>query len=199
MIKAIIFDWGGVLESDTRESFTDWLIKETGLNRETIGRIDGYYYREMNLGHITLEELFDKYKEIFDLNVSFDKFKEIFFKEFRLNYDLLEFINDRLVGKYRLYVLSNNNNYIAEKARNTLSSKIFDGMFFSCEMGVIKPDAGFFEKVLSGIDLESVKCLFVDNRPGNTYIAEKLGMKSICFTDNQQFSDALNEILRQDG
>jgi len=195
MIKAIIFDWGGVLESDTRETFTNWLIEKTNLGREAIRRIDEYYYREMNLGHITLEGLFDKYKYIFNLDISFDEFKEIFFQEFKINKNLLNIINEKLVGKYKLYVLSNNNDYIANKARNMQELKFFDNMFFSCEIGIIKPDTGFFKKVLSAIKMSAQDCLFIDNSQGNTYIAERLGMNAIVFKDYKQFDNSLNELI----
>lgn len=196
MIKAVIFDWGGVLESDTRETFTNWLIEKTNLGREAIRRIDGYYYREMNLGHITLERVFDRYTYLFNLDMPFDEFKKIFFQEFRINKNLLRIINEKLVGKYRLYVLSNNNDYIANKARNMQEFKFFDNMFFSCEMGIIKPDTEFFKKVLSAIKMSAQDCLFIDNSQGNAYIAEKLGMKAIVFQDCKQFNDSLNELIK---
>ena len=55
--------------------------------------------------------------------------------------------------------------------------------FWSCDLGAIKSDSGYFPRLLSIIDADADEIVFIDNNPKNIVAAERSGIKSILFTD----------------
>lgn len=53
--------------------------------------------------------------------------------------------------------------------------------FVSCELGVRKPDAGFYAAVLERLDVRPQSCVFIDDREQNCAGAEVAGMHAIRF------------------
>ena len=57
--------------------------------------------------------------------------------------------------------------------------KLFDKCFYSYEMGSIKPDSSFFDKVLEVIEAEPSECIFIDDNAKNVAAAAKKGIVAI--------------------
>jgi putative hydrolase of the HAD superfamily len=58
----------------------------------------------------------------------------------------------------------------------------FDHRYYSCRLGVAKPDPEAFLLVLSDLGVEPGEVLFIDDRAENTRTARDLGMHTITFT-----------------
>ncbi len=93
----------------------------------------------------------------------------------------------RKVGaKHRIFLLSNTNRIhvkaftkIAEEifGKNNFLS-IFEKGYFSCEMGMRKPDAEIFEKVINDNNLDRTKTLFIDDSKQHIEGAQLVGLFS---------------------
>ncbi|MBY6154770.1 HAD family phosphatase [Vannielia litorea] len=57
-----------------------------------------------------------------------------------------------------------------------------DGLFCSGELGVGKPEAGFFEAVSEALSVPPAECLFVDDTLANVQAAGALGWQAFHFT-----------------
>lgn len=88
-------------------------------------------------------------------------------------------------AKYRIFLLSNTNR-IHVKAFSKMADEIFgdnnflsifEKSYLSCEMGMRKPDAEIFEKVLSENNLDRSKTLFIDDSIQHVDGAQKIGLK----------------------
>lgn len=55
---------------------------------------------------------------------------------------------------------------------------LFDDLFFSCELGVAKPSAKFFDAILGRLGLPAQRVLFIDDRPENVSAAHRAGMSA---------------------
>jgi putative hydrolase of the HAD superfamily len=55
--------------------------------------------------------------------------------------------------------------------------------FYSCRLGVIKPDPAIYRIVLAELGAQPRDVTFVDDRPANVAAAEALGMRALLFTD----------------
>lgn len=51
--------------------------------------------------------------------------------------------------------------------------------FFSCELGVAKPDPAFLERVLRGLQVAPRACLYLDDLSENCDVAQQLGMSAV--------------------
>lgn len=90
----------------------------------------------------------------------------------------------RLKGKYRTFLLSNNNAIHCNACENILrrqwNTDIEDCMekaYFSHLIGQRKPDAAAFEYVLDRHKLDPGETVFIDDTPANTDAAAALGMQ----------------------
>lgn len=97
----------------------------------------------------------------------------------------VEFIK-KLGQKYRIFLLSNTNR-IHVKAFSKMADDIFgknnflgifEKYYLSCEMGMRKPDAEIFEKVLSDNNLDRTKTLFIDDSKQHIEGAQLVGLLS---------------------
>ena len=61
-------------------------------------------------------------------------------------------------------------------------SRHFDHLYYSCRLGVAKPDPEAFRLVISDLGAEPGDVLFIDDRAENTRTARDLGMRTITFT-----------------
>ncbi|GGX67930.1 HAD family hydrolase [Saccharospirillum salsuginis] len=71
----------------------------------------------------------------------------------------------------------------------------FDSVVNSSEIGVAKPDAGFFEHALARVGVRADRSLFVDDSRTNVAAARDLNFQSIHFEDRATAWPAIVEIL----
>ncbi|MBK9636457.1 MAG: HAD family phosphatase [Bacteroidetes bacterium] len=95
----------------------------------------------------------------------------------------VEFIK-KLGQQYRIFLLSNTN-HIHVKAFSKMADdifgknnflEIFEKYYLSCEMGMRKPDAEIFEKVIADNNLNRTKTLFIDDSKQHIEGALKIGL-----------------------
>lgn len=55
----------------------------------------------------------------------------------------------------------------------------FDRVYYSCELGVAKPDAAFFERILDDLGLDAGEVGFVDDSPANVDAATRVGLRAV--------------------
>lgn len=65
---------------------------------------------------------------------------------------------------------------------------------WSCDLGMIKRDPGFFPKALEKLKLDINKCVFVDDTIENIVAAEAAGITSIHFQDAKQLEEDLTAL-----
>ncbi|HEY0566071.1 MAG TPA: HAD family phosphatase [Terriglobales bacterium] len=57
----------------------------------------------------------------------------------------------------------------------------FDSLVFSCELGIVKPDARIYQHALKQLDVAAERALFIDDKDYNVNEARSLGMHGITF------------------
>jgi putative hydrolase of the HAD superfamily len=75
----------------------------------------------------------------------------------------------------------------------------FDQSFYSCNLGLRKPDPAYFRAILSAIDVPASSVLFVDDVPANVEGARSIGITAEVYDLNTAGTDALTELLRSYG
>lgn len=93
----------------------------------------------------------------------------------------------KLRERYKLFLLSNTSpihiaevNLILEKASGVPRlDELFDKLFLSYEMGVMKPDPAIYQKVLEEAGLKAEETLFLDDNAANIQAASALGIHTI--------------------
>ena len=82
----------------------------------------------------------------------------------------------------RCGLATNQQNLRGGYMRRTLGFEtIFDEQFYSFELGVAKPDAGYFQAIMDRIDVSPNRVLFIDDHDANVAGAREIGIRSELF------------------
>ena len=93
----------------------------------------------------------------------------------------IELIGELKAAGIRQYVLSNMSIVNAEYLRPRPYFDLFDGVVFSAEEKLIKPDNALFQVVLDRYQLRSPEIVFIDDSLPNIRAAESMGMSGVHF------------------
>jgi putative hydrolase of the HAD superfamily len=108
----------------------------------------------------------------------------------------LEFL-EGIRPKYKTYLLSNTNYVHIAAFKETLHRQIgvktleeyFDEAFYSCDIGLRKPDAACYEWVLKNLNIEPGETIFIDDSLHNIEGAKKAGLQTIHLLPGVQIED----------
>ncbi len=198
-IEAIIFDLGGViLNIDynlTRRAFENYGIYN--FNKMYSQAEANDLFDDLETGKIKEADFYKEFNTRIGVILSETKIQTAWnamLLDFREK--SLQFI-DSIQSKYKLFLLSNTNHiHLAEfnkiyhnKKRDKPFEKFFEKAYYSCEMGLRKPNADIYEFVLKENELKATKTLFVDDSAQNVETARALGMQTILLTPGKYIED----------
>lgn len=75
-------------------------------------------------------------------------------------------------------------------------SGLFDRLFFSCELGCLKPDPAFYQKVQAALGLPGEAILFWDDAPPNVAAARAMGWQAELYTGFAAYQERMRELIR---
>ena len=78
-------------------------------------------------------------------------------------------------------------------------SEIFDSLFFSCDLGYMKPDHAFYESITASLRAEDQSVLFWDDSSRNVEAARECGWHAEVYTGFEDFEVKLDSYLRCGG
>ena len=194
MIKALIFDWGGVLEFVNMNDFFKEIYTTYGTGRKLFIEHELAARLKMDMGEITTDQFIAAINRILDKKITFKEFYNIFTKHVTMNDDLFALLR-KLKTKYRLFILSNNNPIMLKYMKeNTDAEEIFDKVIISFQVKMKKPNPQIFLKVLEGTGIKPEECIFIDDREDLVDKAKNLGMQGIVYTDFESFLKSLKSL-----
>lgn len=96
---------------------------------------------------------------------------------------------------YKLYALSNWNRELYDQTVDEFPFlDWFDGKVISSETGMKKPDENIYHWLLQTFSIHSQRALFIDDNADNVATAERLGIRSIRFTDPEALRQHLQSL-----
>ncbi len=189
MVKAIIFDWGGVLAPADTEPAARKLSQIFGSNYQKLKNKIGKYEKENSESKdytrfITMMEA--------DFHIPGDEIKRALteipaWKGFDLAKELSK--------NYKTAILSDQMHFKTEYIKQNNNLSFFDHVMFSSEIGTMKPYKKTFELALKTIGEKPEDCLFIDDREINIQAAKDLGIHTIHCTDINDLEPQLKAIL----
>ena len=183
MIKAIVFDFGGVLiHWDPKRYYIDYFGDRDQAEWFLSTVCTPEWNLEQDRGR-TIREATDLLKERFpEYGREIDAYYGDFMQMIREMPDTVKILYD-LKKRFKLYGLTN---WSAETFPLALERfgflRALDGIVVSGEVGLIKPDVAIFQRLLATFDLRPGECVFIDNNRDNVEAAGLLGFMAIQFT-----------------
>lgn len=200
-IKNIIFDLGGVIinldYNRTRESFIKLGVKDFDAIYSKAQQSG--FFDEFDKGTLSPDEFRHEIRKHIshkvtdaEIDTAWDAMLLDIPKE---KLDLLR----ALKGKYRTFLLSNTNKihvrnfsgYMLQTFGTPDFTPYFEKWYFSCNIGMRKPDAEVFDFVLRENNLEASETLFVDDSVQHIEGAQKVGLQTLFLMQNYPLKQAL--------
>ncbi len=193
MIKAVVFDAGGVLLKWNYIAFMNNIYRKLGIRRTASWEDHPDFPHDLNRGTMTIDEAMPKV-----LGEKLDKSQLTIAKEYWTSCmapkDGMAQLVRSLKPSYKLAVLSNTDAFTAEPLVQAGVYRDFDITIFSYEHGTIKPEQRIYDILIERLGVPPEECVFIDDRQKNLVPAEKMGMKTILFKSVDQLSDDLRKI-----
>jgi epoxide hydrolase-like predicted phosphatase len=184
MIKAIIFDYFGVIFSDDY-----WRVVREDKN------LGGSFHdlsNQVNLGEITWHEFVGTLSKKTGTPVS--KINEMYEAE-RIDRRMVAYIAE-LHKNYKTALLTNAHHQFLEPVLEASHiSSLFDNIVLSSKVGLVKPDPKIFEYTIQQLGVEPDEAVFIDDMVQNTNAANRLQIHSIVYDDFESCKKQLDNLL----
>ncbi|NQV08635.1 HAD family phosphatase [Candidatus Woesearchaeota archaeon] len=194
MIKAIIFDYGGVLSVNANlRLFGENYALKFGANPEKFNKLMINNWFQARVNKID-SELFWKNLSDF-LKIEKEVLRKDFMDFFGFRYDVLELIK-KLKKNYKLGLLSNQiEDWLEEVIEEHKLDEVFNVIVTSYESKLAKPDIAIFKETVKRLGVKPAECVYVDDLETNIPPAKKVGMKTILFRDFEQLKKELEPFV----
>lgn len=193
MIKAVIFDVGGVLIRTTDYSYRRQWEKRLGLGEGESEEIvfNSDMGQKAQIGEISNEEFWIWVGSYLDLGEALQAFRSGFWAGDVLDADLISYIRS-LRPKYQTAIISNATDNLRESLEETYKiADAFDLIIGSAEEKVMKPDPQIFWTALHRLNRRPEETVFIDDFAHNIRAARDLGMAVIHFTPGTNVPESL--------
>lgn len=180
-IKAVAFDYGGVICYFPSPQTIAETASLCGLTAETFQEINRKYRDEWDNGKYKGPEYYRHILStinIFPDNETLDKLTQADMDCWkRINQDTVRLMRDIKAACIGLGVLSNMpHDFLAWARQNIPVLSETDAAVFSCEHGIIKPEAAIYEKLRNSLGCEFKEIVFFDDLADNIKKARELGI-----------------------
>lgn len=191
----IIFDLGGVILDIEPERSLQAFTKLYG--KEHIAEI---YSKDLLLkfenGLLPFKQLLSEIEDIVKIPIDENDFKKAWTAMLiRFTPQRIEWIK-KLKQTHKLFLLSNTNEVhyahfskMLESEYNVLFTELFDKVFLSHEMQLMKPNLDIFKRVLEVVNINPNTTLFIEDTEENAIAANKLGIETLLIPRNGNFYD----------
>lgn len=200
MIKAILFDFDGVLTIDKygSSSIIKYISQRTGIPLELVK--SGYYKynKQLLLGELTHKDMWkdfcDELGQKIDYQILIEAFEGTgldakmidYIKELKKRY-LIGMITDNKIDRIEVVLTANH------------LEEFFDVVAISADVHSRKDNQPIFQYALDKLCVQATECIFVDNTADNLLLPKEIGMKTILFDDESRdieaFRESINVIL----
>ena len=198
MIKNIIFDIGKVLvDFDPDRIMTNMKIDPDTQKELNRVMFHNPLWNEFDRSVLNSDEILERFYKLSPDN------KELIRKVFSNLGNMIvprdyvmPWLHDLKKQGYRLYILSNYAEYTYELTHEKLKFlELMDGILFSYQCKMIKPEAGIYKELLSRFDLIPSECIFIDDKEENIEGGKSLGINGIVFHSFEEVKNQLNSLL----
>lgn len=203
-INAVIFDLGGVIINlDVEKTlYAISMFSNTSFRSIYEGKTHQELFNDFEKGKISSKEFFETVKRRTEFNGNDNELRRAW------NAMLLDIPEERLEAlvdmkhNYNTFLLSNTNEAHIDAIELGLEdvhgiknfSDYFDKVYFSCRVGMRKPDKEIFELVLNENKLKPEETIFIDDSAQHVKAAGECGINAFLLQKNMSVNDLLKQL-----
>lgn len=199
MIKAILFDFDGVLTIDGTgsQSICNYISKKTGIDLKLFENEYYKYNDDLLYGKIQHKDIWDKLcRELnteIDINILYDSFLNT-----PLDNEMMEIVHNLKEKNYKIGMVTDNKKDRIDKIFEYYEwDKLFDLISISAEVGSGKNYNTIFEITIDCLNVKASECVFIDNQEKNLIVPKQMGMNVIYFDHNERNYEKLIKELKE--
>ncbi|MBU0898821.1 MAG: HAD family phosphatase [Nanoarchaeota archaeon] len=194
MIKAIIFDLGGVILQNKVEDVIKKISERLNIDYDSLFYLYKKHKQNMSSGKMSAKQFADLIKTKFKLDTDvIQEWKKAYLETMPINEKMINIVKE-LKKNYKVAMVSNIPELHAQinKERGTFS--YFNPTILSCEVHLTKPQKEIFKLTLRELKLNPKECVFIDDREENLSVPNEMGFYTVLFRNSEQLIKDLGKI-----
>jgi putative hydrolase of the HAD superfamily len=200
VIRAALFDFGGVLTTSPFDAFSRYEAAH-GLPSGFIRRLNATNHHDNAWAKLERSQIgFEEFCELFEAEAQaaghrLDAHEVMNLLSGELRPAMIEAVR-RCSAKLKTACLTNNFRSAMEaRPEVAMVLELFDQVIASSEVGARKPDRHFYELACRVLSVQPTECVFLDDLGVNLKPAREMGMTTIKVTDEDTALSALEEAV----
>lgn len=193
MIKALIFDFGGVYFTYDYNKVLKDLSKELNIPKKRIAQALEVKLYDYEKGFCNENEFWKTF--LTELNKKYDvkKLHHLMIEQFKPIPGMQELI-DELRKNYKVGMLTNQTNWLDEINAKYDFYKYFDPLIVSRDEGTRKPEEKIFKILIKRVRCQPNEIVFIDDSIGYQEATEKAGINFIHYKNKNQLVKELKKL-----
>jgi putative hydrolase of the HAD superfamily len=184
--KVVVFDYGEVISVTPTESDRAALAELAGGDKQVFWPAYWRHRDALDQGTMSIREYWRGIERELGEHWGDATLHRLWLADFRswltLDHDTLDVLVDLQAGGTRLALLSNAGRDFGSYFRHGMLGELFEEVFVSGELGIVKPGPEIFEHVMAELGVTADQMIFIDNKQENVRGAESLGIAGHVFT-----------------
>ncbi|GLV58184.1 hypothetical protein KDH_50180 [Dictyobacter sp. S3.2.2.5] len=192
MIQILLFDIDGVLANG--EAFSEQLERDYGISPTMTAPFFQEKFLACLNGTADLKTEIAPYLQQWGWTRSVDALLDYWFTcEHVIDAPLVAFIQQLRQRGICCYLATQQEKYRTAYVLKQMGfARDFDGMFSSADLGVLKRDVAFFQRILDALPaIDPSNVLFWDDTPLNVEVARQAGIQAEIYTDFSHFQQTI--------
>ena len=202
LIKAVIFDYAGVVGKESHENDVLKAISEEFGSKPSFRVVKDVYANRIETYGLTkrvseknVMQRFARHLGISDVKKLKSVWDMFYATKSKLDEKVVDIAKNLKKSGYHIAILSNVFEHRARILKRTGGYNNFKPVLLSCKIGMRKPDEKIYRYAVKRLNARPQECIFIDDREKNLVSAEKIGMKTILFKNAKQLEMDLKEYL----
>ena len=194
LIKAILFDFDGVLTIDTTgsQSILNYLAETSRISIDVLKTEYYKFNNELLYGKITHNDMWQDFCKGIGTDLHYDLLIDAF-RNTPLDFEMIDFAQE-LKKTYKIGMITDNKcDRIEEILDHYKLTSLFDVVSVSARYRSGKQDQNIFEKTVCCLNVSYSECIFIDNSEKNLVVPQRLGMDTILFDDENRNIETFKE------
>jgi putative hydrolase of the HAD superfamily len=198
MLKAVLFDFGGVIAEEGFWEGIRTIGKEHGLEPDAFFQmIDGLIYETGYLtGKADEAEFWNEARKNTDIKSTDAELRTEILKRFVLRLDMIASVDLLRSTGLIIAMLSDQTNWLEEIDKDTGLFRHFDRVFNSYRTHKSKRDASVFRNVCTELGVKTKETLFIDDNIDHIKRAREQGLHTIHFIGMAEYKQQIEEFRR---
>ena len=185
--RVVVFDYGEVLSMSQSEHDKLGILGIAGAEAEPFWAAYWKHRDDLDQGTVSVPDYWARVAVELGLEFAPAQVQQLWAADFRswisVEPGTVALLQELADGGTRLALLSNAGFDFGDAFRNAPFSTLFEKVFVSAELGLLKPDAAIYRHVVEELGIEPEQLVFIDNKAVNVDGATDLGATGHVFTD----------------